>query len=257
MTSYMNFLQRPLLPRHDGADVFLGRPNQGRVSPPAAPPPAQGPLRAPIACATEARLGRRQASREGFFYQDFLPSQPGPDIGNIQRKRRLLPDVPFLVQGPSYANGRPAAEEIAPFRAAIGDAGALAFFDYWASKCSAQGIPERAQVDPVEIPRLLPAIFIEAWDPVAEQSRIRLAGEFHRGPDGTNIQNRTIDEQTNGATAEVWKQCDRCNFFELRPTVCGYDLSQFDKRYVRHADLALPLRDTDGAVLVYGYSWLL
>jgi len=26
---------------------------------------------------------------------------------------------------------------------------------------------------------------------------------------------------------------------------------------VRHADLALPVRDTDSAILIYGYSWLL
>ncbi len=86
---------------------------------------------------------------------------------------------------------------------------------------------------------------------------IRLAGEFHREPDGSNIQGRTIDELTNGATADVWKACDRYNFFELRPTICGYDLDHLDKPFVRHADLALPVRDTDSAILIYGYSWLL
>jgi len=166
-------------------------------------------------------------------------------------------DVPFLVKGPSFAEGMPDQAETAQFRAAIGDAGALAFFDYWIAKCSADEIPAKIQIDPIEIPKLLSAMFIEEWDPLAGQSRIRLAGEFHREPDGSNIQDRTIDELTNGTTADVWKACDRCNFFELRPTICGYDLKHFDKPFVHHADLALPVRDTDSAILTYGYSWLL
>ena len=92
---------------------------------------------------------------------------------------------------------------------------------------------------------------------MAGQSRIRLAGEFHREPDGTNIQERLVDELADGATAEIWKACDRHNFFELRPTLCGYDLEQFDRPFVRHADLALPVRGPDSAILTYGYSWLL
>jgi hypothetical protein len=169
----------------------------------------------------------------------------------------MSPDVPFLVKGPSFAEGMPDETEVARFRAAIGHAGALAFFDYWASKFGADDIPIKTQIDPIEIPKLLSAMFIEEWDSLAGQSRIRLAGEFHREPDGSNIQDRTIDELTDGATADVWKACDRCNFFELRPTICGYDLDHFDKPFVRHADIALPVRDTDSAILIYGYSWLL
>lgn len=167
------------------------------------------------------------------------------------------PDIPFLLKGPSYAEGPPADGEIAQFRAAIDDVAALAFFEYWLSKCGDGDIPEKSQIDPVEIPSLLPGVFIEEWDAPSGQSRIRLAGEFHRDPDGTNIQNRTIDQQTNGATAAIWKACDQCNFFELRPTICGYDLKQFPAPDARHADLALPVRDSGGAILIFGYSWLL
>lgn len=159
--------------------------------------------------------------------------------------------------GPSYAEGIPATADISRFRDAIGDAGALALFDYWASKCSADDIPDKARIDPIEIPHLLSAIFIEEWDELAGQSRIRLAGEFHREPDGTNIQDRTVDQLASGATAEIWKACDRCNFLELRPTICGYDLEHFDKPFVQHADLALPVRESGAAILTYGYSWLL
>ena len=43
----------------------------------------------------------------------------------------------------------------------------------------------------------------------------------------------------------------------LASTLRTDDLDHFDKPFVRHADLALPVRDTDSAILVYGYSWLL
>ena len=69
--------------------------------------------------------------------------------------------------------------------------------------CGGQGIPQKSSIDPIEIPRLLSAIFIEEWDAAAGQSRLRLAGEFHREPDGTNIQDRTVDELADGATAEI------------------------------------------------------
>jgi hypothetical protein len=118
-----------------------------------------------------------------------------------QKDRPVPPDVPFLVKGPSFAAGMPEEPEVARFRTAIDDAGALAFFDYWIEKCGADDIPGKAQIDPIEIPKLLSAMFIEEWDPSAGQSRIRLAGEFHREPDGSNIQDRTIDELANGETA--------------------------------------------------------
>ena len=67
-------------------------------------------------------------------------------------------DVPFLVKGPSYAEGVPDEAEIERFRNAIGDDGALAFFDYWASKCGAGDIPDKASIDPIEIPRRRPTL---------------------------------------------------------------------------------------------------
>jgi hypothetical protein len=163
--------------------------------------------------------------------------------------------VPFLIKGPSFAAGLPEAATIEAFRSEIFKADAIFLFDYWVSQCSASGIPSKDQIDPVKLPNLLPAIYIEEWDDQRRQSRIRLAGEFHRELAGFNVQGLTVDDHTTGAANELWKQCDRCNFFELRPTFCGYTLEHVDKAHKRMADLTLPMRDKSGSVLTIGVTW--
>jgi hypothetical protein len=90
------------------------------------------------------------------------------------------PKVPFLIKGPSFSTGTAGEAEIDEFRAALSNADAVAFFDYWLARCSQADIPGKANIDPIELPRLLHAIYIEEWDKEYRQSRIRLAGEFHR-----------------------------------------------------------------------------
>jgi hypothetical protein len=167
----------------------------------------------------------------------------------------VTPSIPFLLKGPCFAAGFPPDIEIKRFRDQIANRKALAFFDYWISKCPENDIPSKQRIDPVEIPKLLSALFIEEWDAELRQSRIRLAGEFHREPNGSSIQNLALDDLSSGLTNEIWKRCDQHNFFELCPTICGYALEQFDRPYRQHADLALPVRDGSNSILVYGYSW--
>ena len=164
-------------------------------------------------------------------------------------------NVPFLVKGPSFSSGLPGAPEIDEFRGALPDPDAVAFFDHWRAKCSEAGVPDKADIDPVELPRLLHAIYIEEWDKEKRQSRLRLAGEFHREVAGFNVQGMGVDEHSTGETEELWKQCDRLNFFELRPTYCGYDLGHVKKRFRFLADLTLPVRAGPDEVLAFGFIW--
>ena len=101
--------------------------------------------------------------------------------------------IPFLIKGPSFSAGMAGELENGEFRAALPNADASAFFDYWLARCSKAGIPEKADIDPIELPRLLHAIYIEEWDQESRQSRIRLAGEFHREVAGFNVQGLSVD----------------------------------------------------------------
>ena len=54
--------------------------------------------------------------------------------------------------------------EIERFRGQIANREALTFFNYWISKCSGNDMPRKERIDPIEIPELLSAMFIEEWD---------------------------------------------------------------------------------------------
>jgi len=163
--------------------------------------------------------------------------------------------IPFLIKGPSFSAGMPGASEIDAFRSQLSDADATAFLDYWLVKCSETDIPRKADIDPIELPRLLPAIYIEEWDEKERQSRIRLAGEFHRQVAGFNVRGLSVDEHATGETSLIWKQCDQFNFFELRPTFCGYDLGHVRRPFRYLADLTLPVRNGPDGVLAFGFIW--
>jgi PAS domain len=165
--------------------------------------------------------------------------------------------IPFLVEGPSFSAGIPEKSEIDGFRCQLTNADATAFLDYWLAKCSETGIPEKADIDPIEMPRLLSAIYIEEWDKEQRQSRIRLAGEFHRQVAGFNVRGLSVDDHASGETSLIWKQCDRLNFFDLRPTFCGYDLGHVKRPFRYLADLTLPVREGPDGVLTFGYIWVL
>ena len=71
------------------------------------------------------------------------------------------PSIPFLLKGPCFAAGVPSGTEIERFRGQIANREALIFFNYWISKCSGNDMPRKERIDPVEIPELLSAMFIE------------------------------------------------------------------------------------------------
>ena len=160
--------------------------------------------------------------------------------------------VPFLIKGPSFSSGVPPATEIESFRQELFGAYALTLFEYWLSKCPADDIARKDQIDPMDLPKLLSRIYIEEWDTERRQSRMKLAGEYHREVAGLKVKGLGVDDHPSGATNELWKQCDQHNFFELRPTFCGYCLNFTNKQSGRVADLTLPVRDKSELVLTVG-----
>jgi hypothetical protein len=202
-------------------------------------------------------MDRARSSADGVcripLFDARLALDRPPGVNRDMGERR----VPFLIEGPSFAADLPEAAAIEDFRSEIFNADAVFLFDYWLSKCTGTGIPRKALIDPAEVPNLLPAIYIEEWDDERRQSRIRLAGEFHRELAGFSVQGLAVDDHATGRANEIWKQCDRCNFFELRPTLCGYTLEHVDKAHKCMADLTLPMRDESENVLTIGLTWCL
>ena len=71
---------------------------------------------------------------------------------------------------------------------------------YWADKADGRAMPSRADIDPVEIPRLLPHLFLVdvGGDPLRGRFRL-VGGEFAALADG-NLTGRTFAEVLSGCS---------------------------------------------------------
>lgn len=67
-------------------------------------------------------------------------------------------------------------------------------YDYWRSKCPAEGLPRRSDIDPVEIGPLLHDIFLVAVEREPLRFRFRLLGSGITTVSRPNVLGRTMDE---------------------------------------------------------------
>jgi hypothetical protein len=121
------------------------------------------------------------------------------------------------------------------------------FYAYWQSLARRRGgVPLRADLDPAEIPRLLPYVFIV--EKVRESGRFffRLSGTAIRDIMGAENTGRFLDELLRGEDlATVSRMFDQV----LEQGVCIRSiegLTYSDRSYLRVEILRLPLRAADG-----------
>src|SRR5438270_776515 len=90
-----------------------------------------------------------------------------------------------------------AALEQAPAALPISDARLTAVFNYWLGKSIGQSLPRRRNIDPVDIPKLLPILMIvEVLRP--GRYRYRLIGTENADAFGMNATGRYLDEVLPG-----------------------------------------------------------
>jgi hypothetical protein len=90
-----------------------------------------------------------------------------------------------------------AALEKAPAALPISDARLAAVFNYWLGKSFGQSLPRRRDIDPVDIPKLLPILMIvEVLRP--GRYRYRLIGTENADAFGMNATGRYLDEVLPG-----------------------------------------------------------
>ena len=124
----------------------------------------------------------------------------------------------------------------------FGDADLTALYSYWASKCGNRAMPSRADINPAEIPSLLPDVFImEIHDPL--RFRFRLVG--------TMICQRWNQNHTGKWLDELNFDVDPGTVLEQYATVAltgvpRSDLKEFvdhNSRYLHYRRLLLPLSE--------------
>lgn len=130
----------------------------------------------------------------------------------------------------------------------LGEPALIALYEYWLSKCEDRRAPCRADIDPIDIPDLLPYISLTDVLDGGERFRIRLAGTNVEERFGCSLTNRMFDEVMHGPYLEYLQ-----NLFArlLRDCVPLYSESSFEPERtseLRVKRLALPLSDDQKTV---------
>lgn len=77
---------------------------------------------------------------------------------------------------------------------ALRDQNLLAAYDYWNAKRAGRSMPSRADINPQEIPRLLPGIILLDVEPPNGRLRVRLTGTMVVEAYGEDYTGRYLDE---------------------------------------------------------------
>ena len=95
-------------------------------------------------------------------------------------------------------------------------------YEYWRSKCGTRAMPRRRDIDPTEIPRLLPNIQIAELVDGGKRIRYRLAGTAIVEAYGEELAGKYIDEIFSGERLRFVQNNYRILCTEKRPVlVCN------------------------------------
>ncbi|MGH6907372.1 MAG: PAS domain-containing protein [Aestuariivirga sp.] len=115
-------------------------------------------------------------------------------------------------------------------------------YDYWIEKACGRPMPDRGDVHPAHIPRLLPNISLIDVDPRSGDCRIRLAGTRLRDVYDREITGLGIGDLDFGDKRDYWMQAYRRTIEESKPTQGVVRGPRVNKEHLVQYWLKLPLR---------------
>lgn len=147
-----------------------------------------------------------------------------------------------VISGPSFSQGRPSRQALDSFSAHFRNGCSRQLFHYWLSKCDAQNIPCRPDIQPVQMKSLLSKLTLWDYVPEKETARLRLVGTEldHMLP--VKPQGRLLAD----VVPEDWMavmRTQRHAFYKKRcPVYFILSLAPFGRAHVQYELLCLPLR---------------
>jgi hypothetical protein len=116
---------------------------------------------------------------------------------------------------------------------------------YWREKCGGRPAPSRADIDPLEIPRLLSIVLIA--DLGSAGGHLRLLGSETTNALGGEMRGRPIGDLPLGEFTETWRRAFTDALASLEPTAAG---GTFTRQGVanRVEAVLMPLTGESGAV---------
>jgi len=94
-----------------------------------------------------------------------------------------------------------------------------AAYDYWRSKCNGREIPRRRDIEPTEIPRLLPNIQITELEEGGKRIRYRLAGSVIVDAYGSELKDKYFDQVFTGERLKFAEENYRVMCERKRPVL--------------------------------------
>jgi hypothetical protein len=114
-------------------------------------------------------------------------------------------------------------------------------YAYWAGKRGDRALPTRAEIDPVDIPKLLPDILLLDIEAAPRRFRFRLVGTRFATTFGEPLQGRYLDELLTGRWLAYWTERLSIGVRDVRPD-CGVNVIAWQRRHnLQFEWLLLPL----------------
>lgn len=132
-------------------------------------------------------------------------------------------------------------------------------FDYWTAKCAAgKRAPARADIDPVDIPRLLPSVSLIETGASLQDAQYRLAGTRLRDLFGREATGQAMIDLIGAGKQDYWQVVYDRVVGQVSPA-CGVCPCPAETAAPSvHFWMRLPLIDDSGKVtLMLGHDWLL
>jgi hypothetical protein len=143
----------------------------------------------------------------------------------------------------------PSAASRSPgFAASLDDPLLRSAYDYWRGKCAGRAMPRRSDIDPAEIPTLLPFILITEMLEAGTRYRYRLAGSAVTEAFGRSLTGHYVDELMTGPYRDFIARLYRSIYLDRRCIFCESRYTGSTKPGIATKRLFMPL-SSDGSVV--------
>ncbi len=119
-------------------------------------------------------------------------------------------------------------------------------YDYWLSRGEGGDMPTRADINPADIPRLLPFISLIDVGDRLETSKVRLAGTRLRDVFDREITGLRIEDLDLGPKRDYWMTAYRHTALDGKPTQGIVRGPRVNKEHLVQYWIRLPLGGSDG-----------
>lgn len=132
-------------------------------------------------------------------------------------------------------------------------------YDYWLGCAGGKELPARADINPAQIPRLLPFISLTDVSQDIERSRVRLAGTRLRDVYDREITGLEINDLDHGAKRDYWMAAYRHTAIDGKPTQGILRGPLVNKEHLVQYWIKLPLADpaTSAVTMILGLDYFL